>query len=79
MGTPEIVVKRAWPFSSMLKPVAAPMGFSGDFSSDGRRAFSAQRFSEADGWRFSDNSEIGLSETVLAETEGFFGGMEAPF
>jgi hypothetical protein len=79
MGTPEIVVKRARPLSSMFEPVAAPMGFSGDFSSDGKSVFSAHRFSESEGCRSSVTSEIGLSETWLLETdEDSFSAMYAP-
>ena len=37
MGTPEIVVKRAWPCSSRLMPVGAPIGFSG--GAEGRDFF----------------------------------------
>ena len=61
MGRSEIVLKRGWPCSSRLTPVGAPMGFSGDFSSEGASVFSAQFFSDCDGWRFSNTSEIGLS------------------
>src|SRR5262249_40968089 len=41
------------------------MGFSADFSSAGRRVLSAQRFSEAEGWRLSAISESGLSGTCV--------------
>src|SRR5437764_13441704 len=64
MGTPEIVVNCARLCSSRFTPVGAPIGFSGAFSREGRSVFSAQRFSESDGWRLSVTSEIGLSETV---------------
>ena len=60
MGTPEMVVKRAWPCSSTLTPVGAPMGRSGDFSSVGANVFSAHFFSAAEGWRFSKTSTMGL-------------------
>src|SRR5215831_8551298 len=63
MGTPEIVVNRARPFSSRFTPVAAPIGVSAAFSSDGYRVFSAHCFSESEGRRFSVISEIGFSET----------------
>src|SRR6267154_6399908 len=46
-------------------PVAAPIGFSGDFSSVLASVVSAQRFSESDGWRPSKTSAIGLSATPL--------------
>ena len=39
MGTPEIVVKRAWPCSSRFTPVGAPIGRSGAFSRLGRQSF----------------------------------------
>src|SRR5713226_2803911 len=64
MGTPEIVVKRARPCSSTFTPVGAPIGFSGAFSNVGSRVFSAQRFSESLGWRFSTTFEIGVSGTA---------------
>ena len=59
MGTPEIVVKRAWPCSSRLMPVGEPIGLSGDFSRVGARVFSAQFFSASEGWRSSKTSAIG--------------------
>src|SRR5579883_1046054 len=49
-GTPEIVVKRAWPEESRLMPVATPMGRSGDFLRAGssvcfsHRSFSVDSF-----------------------------------
>src|SRR5271166_2440500 len=74
MGTPEIVVKRAWPCSSRLVPVGAPMGRSGDFSSVGASVFSAQFFSASEGWRFSKMSATGLSATdgCFNCEDGFF-------
>jgi len=45
-GAFEIVLNRAWPCSSRLVPVAAPIGFSGDFSSVGASVFSASPFLE---------------------------------
>ena len=44
-----MVVKRAWPCSSRLVPVRAPMGFSGAFSSVGARVLSAHSFSDGAG------------------------------
>src|SRR6266446_1898513 len=70
MGTPEIVVKRAFPCSSRFVPVGAPIGFSGVFSSVGASVFSAQSFSAAVGCRPSKTSAIGLSATF-----GLFLGM----
>src|SRR5215831_7024817 len=70
MGTPEIVVNRARPFSSRFTPVAAPIGFSAAFSSDGYRVFSAHCFSESEGRRFSVISEIGFSETCDKRLSG---------
>src|SRR5271165_767774 len=70
MGTPEIVVKRAWPCSSRLVPVGAPIGRSGDFSSVGASVFSAQFFSASEGWRFSKTSATGLS--AICGFNGFF-------
>src|SRR5215813_8707953 len=67
MGTPEIVVKRAWPFSSRFTPEAAPIGFSGAFSSAGARVFKAQSFSEADGLRSLKTSAIGFSATCFGD------------
>src|SRR4051812_35142606 len=67
MGTPEIVVKRAWPCSSRFTPVGAPIGRSGAFSMVGARVFPAHFFSPSEGWRFSKTSAIGLSVT-----SGFF-------
>src|SRR5207244_1391157 len=61
MGTPEMVVKRAWPFSSRLTPVGSPMGRSGDFSSAGASVFSAHCFSPSEGWRFLKTSTTGES------------------
>jgi len=46
--------------------VGAPMGFSGDFSIVGSKVFSAQSFSESEGWRFSLTSPIGDSVTGLS-------------
>src|SRR5208283_5590554 len=60
-----MVLKRAWPCSSRLVPVGAPIGFSGDFSSVGASVFSAHSFSDDAGWRSSKTSEIGVSATVL--------------
>src|SRR5579859_1166905 len=60
MGMPEIVVKRACPFSSTFTPVAAPIGFSGAFSKAGARVFSAHWRSSADGLRPSNTSAIGF-------------------
>src|SRR6266852_3813794 len=76
MGTPEIVVKRAFPCSSRFTPVGAPIGRSGDFSSVGASVFSAQFFSPSEGWRFSKTSAIGVSATC--GFDGFFSGMLAP-
>src|SRR5208282_4800876 len=74
MGTPEIVVKRARPCSSIFTPVGAPMGRSGAFSIVGARVFSAQSFSAVEGWRFSKTSAMGLSATCggLNLVDGFF-------
>src|ERR1700736_6293508 len=79
MGTPEIVVKRAWPCSSRFTPVGAPIGCSGFFSSVGASVFSAQFFCASEGWRFSNTSAIGLSATCgrLDGRDGFF-GMQTP-
>src|SRR5580700_665369 len=63
MGTPEIVVKRAFPLASRLVPVGAPIGRSGVFSSVGPSVFSAQSFSLAEGCRPSKTSLTGLSAT----------------
>src|SRR5436190_109013 len=63
MGTPEIVVKRAWPCSSRFTPVGAPIGRSGAFSRLGARVFSAHFFSASEGWRFSNTSAMGVSAT----------------
>src|ERR1700683_5632728 len=63
MGTPEMVVNRAWQCSSTLTPVGAPIGRSGDFSIAGASVFSVQSFSAAEGWRFLKTSAIGLSAT----------------
>src|SRR5260370_29968768 len=60
-----MVVKRAWPVSSRFTPVAAPMGFSGAFSSVWARVVSAQRCSDAEGWRPSKTSLTGLSAMLL--------------
>src|SRR5882762_5082975 len=80
MGTFEIVLKRAWPCSSMLVPVAAPMGFSGALSSVGSRVFSAHSFSGAEGCRPSKTSEIGLSATTgfVTLAFGFFSDIQLP-
>src|SRR5215472_10199496 len=48
---PEMVVKRAWPYSSRLMSLGSPMGFSGDFSREVARVFSPHCCSEAEGWR----------------------------
>src|SRR5713101_7822353 len=58
-----MVVKRAWPCSSRLMPVGAPIGFSGAFSRVGAKVFSAHAFSATEGWRPSKTSAIGLSAT----------------
>src|SRR3954469_25392405 len=63
MGTPEIVVKRAWPCSSRFTPVGAPIGRSGAFPRLGARVFSAHFFSASEGWRLSNTSATGLSAT----------------
>src|ERR1035441_2300257 len=60
MGRFEMVLKRAWPCSSRLVPVEAPIGFSAALSSVGARVFSAQFLSDAVRWRPSKTSEIGL-------------------
>src|SRR5688572_3101199 len=60
-----MVVKRALPFSSRLTPLGAPTGFSGDFSSAGASVFSAQSFSDAEGWRPSKTSCTGDSATLF--------------
>src|SRR6266576_5155583 len=80
MGTFEIVLKRAWPCSSRLVPVAAPIVFSGDFSRVGASVFSAQAFSWTDGWRPSKTSEIGRSATagLVTLAFGFFSGIRLP-
>jgi len=44
-------------------PLAAPMGFSGDFSSAGAKVSSAHRFSESEGSRPSKTSFVGFSAT----------------
>src|SRR5271169_4884404 len=60
-----MVVKRALPCSSRLTPVGAPIGFSGDFSSDGARVFSAHCCSDAEGWRpCSKRSLTGVSRVL---------------
>src|SRR6476469_4344803 len=71
-----MVVKRAWPCSSRLTPVGAPIGFSGAFSRVGRRVFSAHSFSPGEGRRPSNTSAIGLS--AACGLEGFFSGMGTP-
>src|SRR5882724_12795774 len=63
MGTLEIVLKRAWPWSSKFTPEAAPIGFSGFLANVGARTVSAQAFSPSQGWRPSKTSAIGLSAT----------------
>src|ERR1700690_2127395 len=80
MGRSEIVLKRGWPCSSRLMPVGTPMGFSGDFSSDGARVFSAQSFSDCAGWRFSNTSETGLSakDGLRRFVFDFFSGIRLP-
>src|SRR5579859_2136966 len=75
MGTPEMVVKRAWPCSSRFTPVGAPIGFSGAFSSVGASVFSAHFFSASEGWRFSNTSASGFSATC--GFNGFF-SMQSP-
>ena len=52
-------MNRALPCSSTFTPVAAPIGFSGDFSSAGRSVFSAHCFSAGEGVRFSKTSAMG--------------------
>src|SRR5579859_8302785 len=76
MGTPEIVVKRACPFSSRLVPVGAPIGRSGAFSKVGANVFSAHCFSASEGCRPSNTSAIGLSAT--SGLEDFFSTMNTP-
>src|SRR5713101_2741904 len=71
MGTPEIVVKRARPCSSRFMPLGAPIGLSGFFSNAGSSVFSAHCVSEAEGWRFSVTSAIGVSETSESVEECF--------
>src|SRR3984957_15901439 len=61
MGTPETVVKRACPSSSIFMPVGAPIGRSGAFSRVGARVFSAQLFSPSEERRFSKTSATGFS------------------
>src|SRR6266496_2246907 len=80
MGTFEIVLKRAWPCSSRLVPVGAPMGFSGALSSVGTKVLSAQSFSDCAGLRLSKTSEIGLSATVcfFISDFSFFSDMRLP-
>src|SRR6266404_1491040 len=74
-----MVLKRAWPCSSRLVPVGAPIGFSGALSSVGARVFSAQSFSDAAGWRPSKTSEIGLSATTLDRSAfGFLSDIHVP-
>src|ERR1700730_6747796 len=63
MGTPEMVVKRAWPCSSRLMPVGHTISFSGAFSRVGAKVFSAHAFSATEGWRPSKTSAMGLSTT----------------
>src|ERR1700688_4825615 len=75
-GTAEIVVKRARPCSSRLTPAAAPIGFSGDFSSVGASVSSAHFFSCAEGRRLSKTSVTGLSASC--GLDGFFSGMMTP-
>ena len=70
------MVKRAWPCSSRLIPVFAPIGFSGAFSRVGRRVFSAHSFSPGEGWRPSNTSAIGFSAT--GGLEGFLSGIGTP-
>src|ERR1700685_2431977 len=76
MGTPEIVVNRAWPCSSTLTPVGAPIGRSADLSIAGESVFSAHSFSAAEGCRFSKTSTIGLSATC--SLDGLFSGIVIP-
>src|SRR5208283_1199864 len=79
MGVFEMVLKRAWPWSSTLVPVGAPIGLSGAFSSVGASVFSAHSFSDAAGWRPSKTSLIGLSATVLDRLAlGLFSGIRFP-
>src|SRR6266850_7778225 len=80
MGAFEIVLKRAWPCSSRLVPVAAPIGFSEALSSVGSRVFSAHSFSGAEGCRPSKTSEIGLSATAgfVTLALGFFSVIRLP-
>src|SRR5271169_6020607 len=69
-----MVVKRAWPCSSTLMPLAAPMGFSGAFSRVGASVFSAHCFSDSDGWRpFSRISVTGDSATAFPLDLRLFG------
>src|SRR5580700_6841548 len=76
MGTPEIVEKRACPFSSTLVPVGAPIGRSGAFSRVGASVFSAHCFSAWEGWRPSNTSAIGFSATC--GRAGFLSAMNTP-
>src|SRR5580658_5759498 len=74
-----MVLKRAWPCSSRLVPVGAPIGFSGALSRVGARVFSAQSFSDADGLRPSNTSETGLSAMILPRSDfGLFSGISFP-
>src|SRR5580698_1838146 len=69
-GTPEMVVKRAWPDSPRLMPEALPMGLSGAFFRAGSRACSSQRCFSTDA--FDDNELIcgasGMEFTSSQET-----------
>src|SRR5208283_4883514 len=74
-----MVLKRAWPCSSTLVPVGAPIGFSGALSSAGASVFSAHSFSDAVGLRSSKTSEIGLSATVWYRSVfGLLSGTQFP-
>jgi hypothetical protein len=52
--------------------VGAPIGFSGDFSIAGSKVFSAQFFSELEGWRLSVTSAMGDSVIGLSGFVDFF-------
>src|SRR5258708_3816021 len=75
MGTLEIVLKRAWPWSSRFTPEAAPIGFSGFLARVGARTVSAHAFSPSEGRRPSKTSAMGRSATGWS---GLRSGIHAP-
>ena len=75
----EIVLKRAWPCSSRLVPVGAPIGFSGALSSVGARVFSAQSFSDAWDDGLQRRQKSGFRLTVLRRSAfGLLSGIQFP-